>query len=250
MNRSVALALLLVPASATAQQGTILYERAVRYEFDIPETMPDNMKAMVPATSVTTMALHFTESAWVLRPEAEPEAPVRVSDRVTPEALARRLKAGSASRNDRETILETFVDPVAGRVVETRELLDRTFLIEGPRPTYAWKLTGEQSTFLGYAVQKATAVSDSTTIEAWFTPEIPVPAGPGTFGGLPGLILVVSVNDGHTTYSATDVSPGAVEDGVIAPPEDGERVGREEYERIVEEKLAELRALRARRGGR
>lgn len=250
MNRPIALALLLVPAGAGAQQGTILYERAVRYEFEIPETMPENMKAMVPATSVTMMALHFSEDAWVLRPVAEPGAPVRVSDRVTPEALARRLKAGSASRNDRETLLETFVDPVDGRVIETRELLDRTFLIEGPRPSYAWKLTGEQSTFLGYAVQKATAVSDSTMIEAWFTPEIPVPAGPGTYGGLPGMILVVSVDDGNTTYSAKEVRPGDVEEGVIVPPENGDRVGRDEYERIVEEKLAELRAVRAGRGRR
>jgi hypothetical protein len=245
MNRPIALALLLVPAGAAAQQGTILYERAVKYEFEIPETLAENMKAMVPANSVTPMALHFSASAWILRPVAEPEAPVRVSDRVSPADLARRLKAGSTSRSDREALLETFVDPVAGTVVETRELLGRTFLIEGPRPTYAWKLTGEQSTFLGYAVQKATAVADSTTIEAWFTPEIPVPAGPGTFGGLPGMILVVSVNDGHTTYTATEVGPGDVEEGVLVPPEDGERVGREEYERIVEEKLEELRATRA-----
>ena len=91
-------------------------------------------------------------------------------------------------------------------------------------------------------MQKATAEHDSTTIEAWFTPEIPVSAGPGLYGGLPGLILVVSVNDGHTVYSATEVSLTAVEDGVVKPPDDGQEVSREEYEKIVAEKLAELEA--------
>jgi GLPGLI family protein len=99
-------------------------------------------------------------------------------------------------------------------------------------------------------VQKATAVLDSTVIEAWFTSEIPVSTGPGLFGGLPGLILVVSVDDGDETFSATEISLGDLEEGVITVPEDGQKVTREEYEEIVAEKLEEIEAMRASRRDR
>ena len=103
-----------------------------------------------------------------------------------------------------------------------------------------------QAEFLGYAVQKATAVVDSSVIEAWFTPEIPVQGGPATFGGLPGMILVVSVNDGEVQYTATGVSLSAIAEGVIVRPTEGDEVTREEYEKIVAEKLEELRSTQRR----
>jgi GLPGLI family protein len=99
-------------------------------------------------------------------------------------------------------------------------------------------------------VQKATAMQDSTVIEAWFTPEIPVSTGPGLYGGLPGLILVVSVDGGHETFSATEVSLGDLEEGAMTAPEDGQQVTREEYEAIVAEKLEELAMRRRSRGDR
>lgn len=93
-------------------------------------------------------------------------------------------------------------------------------------------------------VQKATAVQDSTTIEAWFTPEISVSAGPGLFGGLPGMILVVSVDDERLVYSATEINLDGLEDGMIKAPEDGHQVSRDEYEEIVAKKLKEVEARR------
>jgi GLPGLI family protein len=128
--------------------------------------------------------------------------------------------------------------------------MSRTFLIQSTQPSFAWKLPGEQSEFLGYTVQKATAMQDSTVIEAWFTPEIPVSTGPGLYGGLPGLILVVSVDGGHETFSATEVSLGDLEEGAMTAPEDGQQVTREEYEAIVAEKLEELAMRRRSRGDR
>ena len=98
---------------------------------------------------------------------------------------------------------------------------------------------------MGYMVQKAETEHDGKNIEAWFTPQVPVSAGPGQFGGLPGLILVLSVNRGEELYSATSIDLGELET-VITPPEDGDEISREEYEQIVEEKLEELRTTRGR----
>ena len=156
---------------------------------------------------------------------------------------------GSSNRADQEVLLEAYVRYEDGMMAETRDFMTKKFLLTGTRPAFEWKLTGEQSEFLGYSVQQALAVHDSSTIEAWFTPEIPVPAGPGPFGGLPGMILSVSVDDGQTVYSATEIKLDPVDAAVIKAPEDGDEVSHVEYEKIVAEKLEEIEMRRRSRGG-
>ena len=151
-----------------------------------------------------------------------------------------RARFAAASRGANEEFLDSYANSEEDTFTETRKFMGRAFLIRESRPTFEWRLVGEQSEFLGYMVQKATAVQDSTNIEAWFTPQIPVSAGPGPYSGLPGLILVVSVNRGEELYSAVEVDVGTLEEGAILAPEDGDEVTREEYETLVEEKLEEI----------
>lgn len=177
-------------------------------------------------------------------PEEAPAEPAAGDDR------RRRFRAriAAVSRAANEEILDSYVNSEHDMFTQTRTFMGRTFLIREPKPTYKWRLVGEQSEFLGYMVQKATAEQEGTTIEAWFTPQIPVSAGPGPYSGLPGLILVVSVNRGEELYSAIEVDVGALEEGAIVAPEDGDELTRQEYETLVEEKLQEIRATRRRIG--
>ena len=258
MKKLLTLLLLVLPAAASAQQqGVILFDRQVQYGFEVPEDLKnrpglkDMLDAMPPA-HFSSLLLLFNESASLMTPAPESEKEEDVvkalmSDRGV--GLATRLKMGSSSRSDQEALLESYVRYEDGAMAETRDFMTRKFLITGTQPAYEWKLTGEQSEFLGYAVQKATAVQDSSVIEAWFTPEIPVPAGPGPYGGLPGMILSVSVNEGQTLYSATEVKLDPVDAGAIKAPVDGDEVSREEYEKIVAEKLEEIEMRRRGRGG-
>jgi GLPGLI family protein len=158
------------------------------------------------------------------------------------------MRMGSTNRADRETIIGAYTSFTDGNVVESRGFLGRDFLIEDERPDFEWKLTSETAEFLGYQVLKATAVQDSSSIEAWFTPQIPISGGPGPYGGLPGMILVVSVDDGRMQYSANEIVMTAVAEDVIVPPTEGDRVTRGEYEKMVAEKLEELRMTRGGRG--
>jgi len=240
MKRLLSLLFIFLPAAASAQQGTILFDRQVQYGFEVPEELKGRpalkeMLAAMPPANYSSLLLLFNESASLMTPSPkseEEEVRGGGSDRAV--GLATRLKMGSASRSDQEVLLEAYVRYEDGMLAETREFMTRKFLLTGTRPVYEWKLTGEQSEFLGYSVQKATAVQDSSTIEAWFTPEIPVSAGPGLFGGLPGMILSVSVDDGKTLYSATEVKLDPVDAAIIKAPEDGEEVSPEEYEKIVD----------------
>ncbi len=64
------------------------------------------------------------------------------------------------------------------------------------------------------------------------------------------MILSVSVDDGQTVYSATEVKLDPVDPAVIKAPEEGEEVSSEEYEKIVAEKLEEIEMRRRSRGDR
>jgi GLPGLI family protein len=246
MRRLLTILLLLVPVAASAQEGVILFDRQVQYGFEMPEQlrerpgMAELMEAMPPA-HFSSLLLLFNESASLMTPAPEPEEEeVLDGGTLRAQGLVMRMRMGSSSRSDQEVLLEAYVRYEDGTIAETREFMTRKFLITGIRPSYEWRLTGEQSELLGFTVHKATVEQDSSHIEAWFTPEIPVPAGPGLFGGLPGMILSVSVDDGQTVYSATEVKLDPVEAEAIKAPEEGEDVSREEYEEIVAEKLEEI----------
>ena len=153
--------------------------------------------------------------------------------------VGRALFARGGGPGGQQGLVGAYTDLSDGSLVEVRELLGRTFRIPEPRPSFAWKMTGEQAVFLGYPVFQATAQHDSTFIEAWFTPEIPIPAGPAQYGGLPGLILTLTVDSNRVTYNATAIDTAAVI-GELKAPSEGNEVTRAEYDRIVEEKMAEL----------
>ncbi|WP_419938738.1 GLPGLI family protein [Candidatus Palauibacter sp.] len=240
----------LAPAALGAQAGHVHYLRSVQYDFHVPERWAE-LRDRIAAQSAASMVLLFDGSRSIMMPDPEEAEEARGggaggSDRMDRRALgmALRLRMASASRSDQEDLLQAYVDFGSGAITETREFMGRTFLIAGDRPTYQWKLGTEQREFLGYMVQKATAVHDGAEIEAWFTPQIPVQAGPGEYGGLPGLILVLSLDGGHLLYSATEVNLDGLGDVEIAPPTEGEMVTREEYEALVAEKLEEIRATR------
>lgn len=247
MNRSLALAL-LIPTVLTAQQGTITYTYSQKYEFEVPEGW-ERLKDMMPEAGTSTMVLHFKPSASLMTPVAE-EAEVGASRRDRFRGRLLWMKRRSNSRGDQEVVRDTYVSFEDSRVVETREFMGRTFRLAEPRPALAWRLTGEQAEHLGHLVIKATAELDGASIEAWFAPAIPVPGGPASYGGLPGMILVLLVGDGITQYFATGIALEEVDGALIRAPEDGDEITRDEYEEIVQEKLEEIEALNRRRGNR
>ena len=85
----------------------------------------------------------------------------------------------------------------------------------------AWRITEEQREHMGYPVTVAVGETGGTPVEAWFAPDIPVSGGPAAYGGLPGMILMLSLDGGRTTYAATEISLDGIEDGSIRMPEGG-----------------------------
>lgn len=73
---------------------------------------------------------------------------------------------------------------------------------------FNWQIEDEMKEVCGYECIKATCHWRGRDFTAWFTPDIPVEYGPWKFGGLPGLIMKVSDNEGIYTFEAVAVENG------------------------------------------
>ena len=235
----------LAPTVALAQtSGTIRYQRTVKPEvpegmMELPSELPQEIKeqllASMSAVDTTIWRLDFTETASLMTPASDSAA---IVDRSVSGSRGDVRRVRMRRSQDRTV---TYTDLEAWTITEQKDFLGRTFLIRGDRSEYAWRLTGEQSEYLGFACQRAVTEVDSATVEAWFAPELPVSVGPASFGGLPGAILVLSIDDGDlTTWNATHVSPGMPEEASMAAPEKGREVTQEEFAAIVKEKTEEM----------
>ncbi|MAZ72179.1 MAG: ribonuclease Z [Flavobacteriaceae bacterium] len=85
-------------------------------------------------------------------------------------------------------------------------------------------------------------------VTAWFTPQIPVSNGPGEYAGLPGLILEMTMH--RTTILCSKIVLSTKAGDKIEAPEKGDEVTREEYNKIVKEKMDEMRENFRGSGGR
>jgi GLPGLI family protein len=152
----------------------------------------------------------------------------------------------------------TWLNFTEGRKVEQREFATKQYLVTDSIRKSNWKLTGETSNILGYACQQAITtrigkrsmismdngvitrkeVPDTSHVIVWFTPNIPVPAGPEFGGQLPGLILQIDIN-GNTIYKAIEVSQKA-DVTIIKEPKKGKKVTTEEFTKEREKMMEEM----------
>lgn len=91
-----------------------------------------------------------------------------------------------------------------------KKIKDSMYIVTHKDRMEGWKLHNETKDIDGYTCYKATKhhvqyyTEIEFTIEAWYTPEIPVPYGPVGFGGLPGLIL--QLERSHVIFVADQVT--------------------------------------------
>lgn len=275
---AIGLAALLAPAAAAAQEGTITYTHVVKREMPAfggrgGSPRLGGGQQFTPPPRTATVLLHFGPSGWVMTMgerdgrggEGGGGQRTRGGGGGFDRPPGDGARGGFARAGGRfgfgggvagadpyaaTQLQSAYVNPEAGTMVEARRFLGRTFRVTREQPSLEWQLTSEQAEHLGYMVLKATAQKDSaTTIDAWFTPQIPVQAGPESYGGLPGMILVLSVNDGQVQYQATEVVLGELEEGTIRPPDEGDEMSQEEFEKLVKERLEEMTRNRRPPGG-
>lgn len=112
---------------------------------------------------------------------------------------------------------------------------DRDFYWLTDTVPFNWKPVNEFKTINNYRCQKAIINTEGANIEAWFTEEIPVSAGPDKIFGLPGLILEYSNFKTKTYFKAAEISSTNIPDQKFRNWLEGPLISSEKYKKLMEE---------------
>jgi GLPGLI family protein len=154
-------------------------------------------------------------------------------------------------------------------MIEDVEMFSKRFLVTEEMEMPKWEMGTETKKIGNYTCYKATMEKVDTSIDwgsmfgrrgnkakdsvkvkeedevktllitAWYSPQIPVSAGPAEHWGLPGLIL--EINAGRNTMLCTELVINPEDEIEIKKPTKGKEVSREEYSKIIKEKAAEMK---------
>ena len=91
------------------------------------------------------------------------------------------------------------VDHTKNKIEMIQEVLKKKFLITDEL-NYKWNITNETKKIKEYTSYKATTTFRGNNFEVWFTPDIPINAGPWKWYGLPGLIVEATDTDKSVVF--------------------------------------------------
>ena len=211
--------------------GIISYEQVVDYGIE-PNGNPrrDAMIADLPKMGKAYHTLTFNEKY------ARYEEDMDLKEPIDPD-LEKMLAFMRFRKLPEEEVIQVFYDFEKDQRTEVLEFMTRSFILNHPITSSNWKISGGKKQVGEFVCFEAKLASDENII-AWFSPELPLPAGPGQYSGLPGIILAIEQNN-EIVLMATEI---ILEDHHVAfeEPKDGKRVTDEEFSLIKEEKTAEF----------
>jgi len=216
-------ALLLQFASAQTNEGKIVFEEKIDMYRRIPKD-DEQVKAMMPQFRTTKFELSFADNKSLYKAtEEEPD----LSDQ--PQGGGIVMKFGG---NDNIF----YKDLTTQTTVEKRSLMEKEFIVEDSIRNINWKLVdGETKTIAGHVCKKATGKSPmGSDIIAWYAEDISLSSGPAQFGGLPGLILGMDVNQGEIVYTAITIDKTVAKKDIKAPTK-GKKITPEEFAKLRKE---------------
>lgn len=210
-------------ASGQTKEGRIVYEQKIDMHRRIPAENAQ-LKAMIPPTRTTKYELLFADNQSLFKAiEEEPD----ITEQTGGGNVVIRMNGGAEN--------EYYRNFSTKKMVDKRELMENSYLVEDSLCTLTWKLEeGETKSILGHTCKKATAKTErGTEVIAWYAEDIPVASGPEQFNGLPGLILGLDANKAEIVFTA--VSLDKVDKKKIKAPAQGKKVSHTEFAKIQKE---------------
>jgi Protein of unknown function (Porph_ging). len=116
----------------------------------------------------------------------------------------------------------------------------KEYLVEEPFTERKWKIGKKKRHLLGYdCIEASSKTAGGMSVVVWYAPDIPISDGPSSHRGLPGLILYVNVDNGTHVFSCTSIKPN---DNLLAieAPNTGERISKEQYNKMNEERMQSI----------
>ena len=228
--------LFFIGSKTYSQEDTLRVKYTETVFFDQSKLPP---QANMPSSRKVNKILYAsdTQSEYIVNKEDKIEAPEDVN-------------RGRWAIKRQEVDQRVYTDFAAQKMFNYTDLFGKEFLVEEETGTIKWKLhSGEQRDILGYTCIKAVHQRDSTTITAWFTPQIQLPVGPSTYQGLPGLILAVSEGDTKVIL-ASEVQEKYVGGCTMAKPTKGDKISKKDFEKLREDKMKEMKEMYNNQGQR
>ncbi|HUR30553.1 MAG TPA: GLPGLI family protein [Saprospiraceae bacterium] len=230
MKYALLVCALLTTMLSTAQfSGKIIFEDKMDMHRNLPPEK-EELKDMIPQFTISKWELTYAGDESLYQPSKEADI-----------AAANTNPGGYRPRFGRENRI-LYKNLAEDKMTDSRDFMQKQFLVIGFIPTQKWKIGKNQKSILGYNCLEASCRIDSATLlKAWFTPQIANSNGPSDYQGLPGMIMQVDINDGERTITATNVTMENVDASVIIAPSKGKVITYEEFEAMRKEKMKELK---------
>lgn len=247
-------------APATVKEGKIVYERttrlgAMRFGGGNRENLPPEIQAQLdkmPKSRTDQFELLFTpqHALYQYLPNAADDGGAQSFSGGGVQIMMR-----GANMNE-----STYFNWANGVRVDQREIMEKNFVVTDTIAKLQWKLSEETKPILQFTARKATGttiqqrprvtmengemkremVTDTVKVIAWYTTDVPVPAGPNYAGQLPGLILELDMNNGQSITKAIEFSP-KVAGNKIKEPTDGKKLTAAEFSKERDKMMEEMR---------
>jgi GLPGLI family protein len=215
---------------AQVSEGIITYEVKVNMHRTLPPDRQE-MKNMIPEFRTSKDQLFFNASESLHKPMEEEE------DEESEEGGVVRMRM-------RRPQNEYFVNQGESRRTILQEFMGKKYIIEDSLKVTPWKFGTETKEIKGYSCKQAVYFNEERkqTIVAWYTEKLRPFLGPETFNTLPGTVLMVDINDGERTITATEIKAGAVKKTDLKMSGGGVRTTEAEFRKIREEQMERMRA--------
>lgn len=258
--KTVTIAILLISSIVSAQdfQGQAYYQTQRKVDLkmegsQMSEAEQKAMQEMLKKQFEKTYILTFNKEASIYKEEAQldkPEAPTSTGG-----VRVMAMGGGADQKYYKNTKTKTYADE--------QDVFGKAFLVKDELESFDWVLVDESKVIGKYLCFKATATrevesmsmsfnsddeesseemkkeTETQTIIAWYTTDIPISNGPSEFWGLPGLIL--ELHDGEDMqYVCTKIVMNSKDKTEISAPTKGKVVNQEEFEEIMEKKMKEM----------
>lgn len=240
-RKLLALCLLWAGLGFTQTQGEIHYTTKINMHAELPDDENGRMiKQFIPEFQEQSSILIFTstESIYAGKPDKEADETIEEEDGNV------QIKIEMTAPDEK-----IYTDIKNGIVVEQRDLMGKIFLIKDTLKKSDWRVMDDQKMVSGILCQKAELIHEEDTIVAWFTSQIPVSTGPAGFGGLPGMIVHVSMNGGNFQITATNIINREIGPKEIVAPSKGKNITDKAFRELEQEKMKEMQEQYGGEGG-
>lgn len=212
----------------TAQEvrgGVVTYQHIAKYNFaslfKINEKSGEKTRewlAGLPKEIKKIQKLYFTKSATLYEEGQNNKAEFNKN-------LESALMKSAYVKTPAPELKKLQLNFVNNEKIEQVMFMTRSFLVSDKIDRKPWKLKNKMSKVLGYTCMSAELIVNDKSIIAWYTPKIPISAGPDVFYGLPGLVLAVQI-DGDYTFVAKSIDLLSPKDEILSKLDKGKKLIR------------------------